>query len=170
VSTQFFRIDGPWPGILALSARPRGGDWLADEIRNWRSCGFDEIVSLLTPDEVQEMELHQEPEISRQNHMQFISFPIADRNVPDSRTAALRLLERLGDDLARGKNINIHCRQGIGRSAMIAAGLLIATGMSPSEAVRKIAAARRSPVPETPEQLRWIESLAISLAPPKIRA
>ena len=29
--TSLYWIDGPWKGKLALSGRPRGGDWLKDE-------------------------------------------------------------------------------------------------------------------------------------------
>jgi len=27
--TELHWVDGPWPGRLAVAARPRGGDWLA---------------------------------------------------------------------------------------------------------------------------------------------
>ena len=37
--------------------RPRGGDWLADEIRSLRACGVDVLVSLLTGEEVGELDL-----------------------------------------------------------------------------------------------------------------
>jgi len=165
--TEVYRIDGPWPGRLAVSARPRGGDWLEDEVKGWHQAGFDIIVSLLTPDEVDEMDIGLEERYSRHNHMEFVSFPIVDRSVPDSR-AALKLIERLEADLARGKSINVHCRQGIGRSALIAAGLLIGRGIPAEEAVKRISQARHSPVPETSEQRKWIDSIASSLAPAKL--
>lgn len=165
MSTEVYRIDGPWPGSLAISARPRGGDWLEDEVKSWRAAGFDVIVSLLTPQEVEEMDLKQEGQYCRQNHISFLSFPIVDRGVPESRPAALRLLEQLEAELALGKTVNVHCRQGLGRSALIAAGLLVAKGVPSAEAVARIGTARHSPVPETPEQRKWIDSLAPSLTP-----
>jgi protein-tyrosine phosphatase len=165
MTTEVYRIDGPWPGRLAISARPRGGDWLEDEVKGWRRAGFDIIVSLLTPDEVAEMELGTEERYSREHQMEFVSFPIVDRSVPESRAAALKLIEHLEAELAHGRNINIHCRQGIGRSALIAAGLSIARGIPAEEAVKRISQARHSPVPETSEQRKWIDSIASSLAP-----
>jgi len=42
---------GFWPGRLGIAARPRGGDWLIDELRSWRKAGVHVVVSLLTPDE-----------------------------------------------------------------------------------------------------------------------
>lgn len=165
MSTEVYRIDGPWPGSLAISARPRGGDWLEDEVRGWREAGFDVIVSLLTPQEVEEMDLAQEARYCGQNNIDFVSFPIVDRSVPESRAAALKLVQQIEADLARGKSVNVHCRQGIGRSALIAAGLLIARGVPTEEALRRISNARHSPVPETSDQRNWIDSIATSLLP-----
>jgi protein-tyrosine phosphatase len=165
VSTEVYRIDGPWQGSLAVSARPRGGDWLEDEIKSWHASGFDVVVSLLTPEEVDEMDLQQEARFCQLNQIEFVSFPIVDRSVPPSRTDALRLVERLDAALAHGKRINIHCRQGIGRSGLIAASLLVVRGLPPQVAVQKVSYARHTPVPETPEQREWIDALASSLSP-----
>ena len=51
--TELYWVDGPWLGKLALAARPRGGDWLEDEMANWRRAGIDTVLSLLTPEEEQ---------------------------------------------------------------------------------------------------------------------
>jgi hypothetical protein len=50
--TNLYWVDGPWPGKLALAARPRGGDWLGDEVVSWKRNGVDAVLSLLTPEEV----------------------------------------------------------------------------------------------------------------------
>jgi hypothetical protein len=50
-----FWIDGPWRGRLAIVTRPRGGDWLEDDMTSWRRAGLDLIVSLLTADESAEL-------------------------------------------------------------------------------------------------------------------
>ena len=134
-------------------------------MNGWRQAGFDIIVSLLTPDEVVEMDLGIEEQYSREHELQFVSFPIVDRSVPESRAAALGLIEQLEADLAHGKSINIHCRQGVGRSALIATGLLISKGVPTEEAVERVSKARHSPVPETSEQRKWIDSIASSFTP-----
>ena len=72
----------------------------------WRQAGFD-IIVLLTPDEVNDMDLGMEEQFARQNQIEFVSFPIVDRSIPESRPAALKLIERLEAELAKGKNINI---------------------------------------------------------------
>ena len=161
--TDFYWIDGPCPGRLAISTRPRGGGWLENEIRAWRRAGIDTIVSLLTPDEVSELGLEQEPDYCRANGIGYYSLPIMDRSVPGSNMDVLRLIGKLGSELTGGKNIAVHCRQGIGRSSLIAAGLLIEYGVSPAEAIQRVSSARQMPVPETPEQREWIDSFGVAL-------
>ena len=162
--TELHWMDGPWPGKLAISARPRGGDWLDEELANWRKSGVDEVVSLLTPEEVESLELQNESAYAKDSGMQFRSFPIIDRWVPASRRDTLRLIEDLDSELTSGRNISIHCRQGIGRAGLIAASLLIARGLQPDDAFDRIASARGVPVPETAEQRAWAEGLASELA------
>jgi hypothetical protein len=51
MGTELHWVDGPWPGKPAVASRPRGGDWLEDEIASWRRAGIDTVLSLLAPDE-----------------------------------------------------------------------------------------------------------------------
>lgn len=149
---DLYWIESPFPGKLAISPRPRGGDWLEDEINVWRNAGIDSITSLLTPDEVKDLDLGAEPHLSKTHSMSFHSFPISDRAVPSSQAEAASFIRVLREELEKGHKIVIHCRQGIGRSGLIAAALLISAGVSPEEALRRISQARGVTVPETPEQ------------------
>jgi hypothetical protein len=97
--TELHWIDGPWPGRLAISARPRGGDWLEDELMSWRAAGVTKVVSLLTPDEEEALGLEREKEASLDAGLSFVSFPIVDRSVPSSDEKATRLIEELDSDL-----------------------------------------------------------------------
>jgi protein-tyrosine phosphatase len=161
--TELFWIEGPWPGRLAISPRPRGGDWLEEEMKAWRQAGVDAVVSLLTPEEAADLSLEQERSHSEANGIEFYSLPIADRSVPASDRDAAQLIGKLDAALSHGKKVAIHCRQGIGRSALIAAGLLIEQGLSPEEAIQRVSRARHAPTPETPEQRAWIDSFAATL-------
>ena len=49
--TELYWIEGPWLSRLAIMPRPRGGDWLEDEITSWRHVGIDTIVSALMKEE-----------------------------------------------------------------------------------------------------------------------
>jgi len=159
--TELYWIEGPWPGRLAISARPRGGDWLEDEVKSWRRAGLDIIVSLLTPDEEEALDLQREKQFCRDSGIDLRSFPIVDRSVPASEVKAMRLIGQLDTDLTQGKNIVVHCRQGIGRSGLIAASLLAARGIGSEDAMKRVSDARGVEVPETPRQRDWIASSLI---------
>ena len=160
MKTELYWIEGPWQGKLAILPRPRGGDWLEDEVRGWRAAGVDLIVSLLTSDEVAELDLVQEGALCEAWGIGFRSFPIVDRSVPASRRAALDLAKELADLLAVGKGIAIHCRQGIGRSALIAGSLLVLFGIVPEAALQRVSEGRGCSVPETSEQRQWLMEFA----------
>jgi protein-tyrosine phosphatase len=160
MTAAMYPIPGPWRGRLLIVPRPRGGDWLADEVAAWRRAGVDVIVSLLTPEETDDLGIADEEAACRANGVDFLSFPIPDRGVPASRSAALDLLHQLNAALADGKTVAVHCRQGIGRSALMAAGLLILAGTDAESAIQNVSAARALPVPETDEQRNWIMRIA----------
>jgi protein-tyrosine phosphatase len=162
--TELFPVEGPWLGRLAISARPRGGDWLEEEMRAWRKDGIDIVVSLLVPEEASDLDLEQERAMSEANGIEFYSFPIIDRSVPSHSLDIHSFLRNLDSKLNLGKSITIHCRQGIGRAGLIAAVLLIERGLMPVAAIERVGASRRIPIPETEEQRLWIESFAATLA------
>lgn len=156
--TALYWISGPWPGRLAIVPRPRGGDWLADEVHSWRDASLDVVVSLLTPEEIAEFELEQEENWCQVHGLQFHSFPIPDRGVPASRTALVDLVISLEKALGASKGVAVHCRQGIGRSGLVTATLLVAAGEAPEIALEGISRARGRPVPDTLEQSDWVQA------------
>lgn len=161
--TELYWIEAPWRGRLAIMPRPRRGDWLEDEIQFWRRSGVDVVVSLLTREEQTELNLREEEALCRANSIEFVSFPIVDRSVPSSTEAFSEQAIKLAEQLANGQNIAVHCRQGIGRAALVATCLLALSGMEPASAIERVGAARGCAVPETPEQSRWITHFAKSL-------
>ena len=169
MNTELYWIEYSWPGRLAIAARPRGGEWLDDEVSAWRRAGLDVVVSLLTRDESAELELSAEALSCKTKRIQFLSFPIADRGVPISRKAAVDFLKAMEELLGQGKSIAVHCRQGIGRSALIAAALLVMSGERPESAFQRVSAARGIAVPETAEQRAWVEDFARKILSPTIK-
>lgn len=161
---DIYWVPGPWPGRLAIAARPRGSDWLGDELRAWRKAGVNVVVSLLTPDEENDLGLADEEKLSRAEGLHFHRLPIPDRGVPSSRSELADLLHSVEDALQGGKSVTIHCRQGIGRSSLVAASLVLDAGETPDEACQKIAEIREAPVPETTEQCGWVARFAGDLA------
>lgn len=163
MQTELYWIEGPWPGRLAIMPRPRGGDWLEEEIQSWRRSGVDVVVSLLTRDEQTELNLLDEEALCQANNIEFVAFPIVDRSVPVSTSAFSEQVSKLSDLLANGQTIAVHCRQGIGRAALVAISLLTVAGMPSASAIERVSAARGCVVPETPEQRRWVAEFAKSL-------
>lgn len=117
-------------------------------------------MSLLEDAEASELCLAAESTAAASVGIQFISFPIPDRGTPASMRETMSLLAKLSSLLERGGNVAIHCRQGIGRSGLIASGLLIAAGAIPENAIDAVAAARGQTIPETAPQLDWITRLS----------
>jgi protein-tyrosine phosphatase len=121
------------------------------------------VISLLEKDEACELGLDDEGDVARSHSIGFASFPIPDRGVPRSTSEAVLLLRRIGAALDEGKNVAVYCRQGVGRSGLIAAGVLVASGASVERAVDAVSAARGEAVPETREQLHWLQHLPSEL-------
>jgi rhodanese-related sulfurtransferase len=157
MEARCYPIDGPWSGRLYIVPRPRGGDWLTDEITAWRLAGLTVMVSTLTPAEAEEMQLSDERAEAGKHGIEFVSFPIADRATPESFAASEELFRRLLERLNKGKHVGVHCRQGVGRSSLIAAASLILAGVPADETWARVEGGRGCGVPDTPEQKAWVD-------------
>lgn len=159
---QLYWIEGLLKGRLAIMARPRAGDWLRDEISDWATENIDVVVSLLEPEEVLELELDTEGELCRERGIEFVSYPMLDRGVPPSIPKTAELARRLATRIGEGQSVAIHCRAGIGRSALIAACVLVCAGIEAGKTFELIAAARRLKVPDTDDQIGWLHQFAVA--------
>lgn len=157
---KVYPIEGPWPGRLALVARPRGNDWLLDEIKGFAESGIDIVVSLLNDDENHELGLSEEASLAAQHGLRFVSFPIADYGVPVSVEAFSRVVADVEAWLGLGKSIAIHCRQSIGRSSLLAASVLSINNDNVDDCFQQISKARGTNVPDTAEQRKWVNTFA----------
>ena len=89
------------------------------------------------------IELTEEPWAARAVGLQFLSLPTPDRGVPE-KTAFLALVDDLEGAVRLGTHVVVHCRMGIGRSSLVAAGLLVREGSGPGEAWAIIRRAREA--------------------------
>ena len=151
-----FWIPTDTPGRLAIIARPRGGDWLPDEVAAWKRMGIHTVASLLTPDEEFGLELSEESGECSRAGLAYLAYAVEDRGLPSDEFVFAETSSVLAAEIAKGRSVGIHCRQGIGRSGLLAIGILVSLGVSIPDAIRRVSAARGRPVPETPEQLEWI--------------
>jgi protein-tyrosine phosphatase len=133
---------------------------LGDETTAWRASGIDVVISLLEPEEETQLVLEDEAAAAAASGIDFRPFPIPDRGVPASRESVAELASEIVDALDMGKNVAVHCRQGIGRSGVIVGGVLVAAGTDLSTALKAIKESRGLEVPETDEQRRWLSDFA----------
>ena len=159
---ELYWIQRVGAGRVGTMPRPRGGEWLADDLRSLREQGVDVVVSLLRPSESAELGLAEEEARCREVGIDFVSFPITDRSIPDSHPETTVLARRLRALAAGGKGVAIHCRVGVGRASLVAACLLVLEGHSAEHAFARIAAARAHEVPDTPAQRQWVEQFAVT--------
>ena len=147
---------------LAIMPRPRAGDWLEDEIASWHRTDIRTVVSLLEPYEVDELGLKDEARLCASNGIEFVSFPIPDRGVPTSYGALNQLVLPLVSKVKDGQMVAVHCRAGIGRSAVVAAGILLRAGIPFSQVFPALSRARGVAVPDTDAQAEWVQAYARS--------
>ena len=164
MQAKVFWVPVPGRGKIGILPRPRGADWLEDEIAAWREAGIDMVVSLLEPEEEAQLALEGEAAAAGARGIDFRSFPVPDRGVPASRESVAQLADKVIEALDTGRNVAVHCRQGIGRSGMIVGGVLVAAGENLGAALEAIKESRGVWVPETEEQRQWLGDFAPWLA------
>jgi protein-tyrosine phosphatase len=155
---SLFLVPAPGPGRLATMAAPDGGIHLAPHLAALRSQGFDALVCALTDAEQSKLGLTAEAEVARDAGLEFVHLPIDDFGVPCR--SVVPAISQLASRFTGGAALAVHCRAGIGRSGLLAAGILVLAGCDPGSAFQMISDARGRRVPETDEQRAWVYALA----------
>jgi hypothetical protein len=146
---------------LAIVLKPRGDDWLKDDLINFKrgdppNGGIDILVSLLEPDEAIWLGLGDERRLAEEAGLTFLSYPIRDVHVPANVQSFRAFVAGLAKRLRAGERIGMHCRGSIGRAPTTAACTLVHLGWKAQDALDAIQTARGYPIPDTEEQRRWI--------------
>jgi protein-tyrosine phosphatase len=144
-------------GHLAIMPAPRPENPLDEALLAWKGDGVDIVVSLIQQAEMPGL-VEAERDLCQEFDIDFIWFPIPDKTIPPSRDAVSTLAKRLANEISAGKSVAIHCRAGIGRSALLAACVLICMEIDGAVALDMIAEARGIEVPETEAQRQWVLS------------
>lgn len=154
---DLYPVPDIFKGRLAVALRPRGGDWLLDELRHLKRGGWTQLVTALLREELEEFQLEDLGDACAAAGLQWLHFPIADRGLP-SIDATTSLTTKLVRQLVAGENIAVHCRQGIGRSSLVVAATLVAAGITADAAWASVERSRGRPVPDTTEQRDWLHA------------
>jgi protein-tyrosine phosphatase len=152
-------------GKISLMPRPRGGDWLEDEILALRQNQVEVLVSLLTRQEELELDLSEEKSLCEEHGIAFYSFPIEDRKTPLFSQTTFDFLAILAKTVQAGKHLAVHCRMGIGRSALVVGCILVQNGYTIEQALAMLTQVRGKELPDTEEQIVWMRRFAETLDP-----
>lgn len=143
---------------LGIMPRPRGGDWLEEEIVKFKKQNIGTWVSLLEQHEINELDLRNQQTLCSKHELEYINFPIVDRSIPEKGSKIDSLIDALYKKTKTGNSVVIHCRMGIGRSSIIAGCILLKAGFKTDQILQKITAARGLKVPDTDQQVQWLKS------------
>jgi len=96
---EIFWIKGNPSPPLSVVLRPRGDDWLEDDLQRMKQGGIQTLVSLLEDDEAASLGLAEEGTVAERLGMQFLSYPIPDVHVPPDLDSFSIFVERLASRL-----------------------------------------------------------------------
>lgn len=152
----FYEIELIGSGFLAVMAKPVAGEWVDEEFAGLYQAGLRKVVSLLEEHEAFEVGLSDERELCEKHGLAYVSYPIPDRGLPPSVSGFAELTKSIYHASAGGQSTVIHCRAGIGRTGLVAAGVLLHAAFSVDNAFAHIAQRRGVEVPDTQEQRDWL--------------
>ncbi len=153
MNTWLLTTDPPF-GVIP---RPRPDDWLPDDLEALASAGVGVLVTLLVDPELRALGLGGLSELAEARGLRWLHCPVQDRATPDSTLHFHEAVELALAARRAGDGVVAHCRQGIGRSSLFIAALLVAEGVPSAEAWSSLERARGRPVPDTDAQREWLE-------------
>lgn len=147
-------------GELHVMAAPKPR-LLHNHTKYLKMQGITKVLSLLEPTEAENLQLGAESYYCNQEGLAFENFPIRDHDVTTAE--ALRpVAKRLLNEITEGEKLVVHCFAGIGRTGIVTSAILIEHGFSAIDAMNLITEKRQFKVPETQEQVEFVEQYARS--------
>ena len=142
---QRYAATGAWERDLELDLTA---------IRDW---GAGVLVTLVTPEELRELQVESLGETARSLGLNWLHLPIRDVSTPTTKWERDWRGERVAvhGELDRGGRVVVHCKGGLGRAGTVAALILVERGVNPAEAIRAVRAARHGAI-ETSAQAAYV--------------
>lgn len=159
---ELFKIVEAEECFFAIAPRPEASS-LKCECDMLRSCGIAAVVSLIEPNEETTHGLNDESVFLRSAGIQFLRYPMADRAAPQDVNQLKAAIRDVLAHLTCGKSIVVHCIGGIGRSGLVALGVLTNQGRDVETALSMVSRARGRTAPDAPAQIEWYKRNAFRL-------
>lgn len=109
---------------LWIGGQPRGAG-----MRTLRSRGITAVVNMRSE--------YDYPELAKLHELKYLRLPTDDNGAPALADLA-KGVEFIADEIDGGGRVYVHCWEGIGRSATMAAAYLVSMGSTPESAWKKI--------------------------------
>ncbi|WP_164905247.1 protein-tyrosine phosphatase family protein [Aequorivita ciconiae] len=147
---------------IFIAPCPRGGGLLEDDIRELSDLNISLLISLLTFTESAQLELSAEADVCRSYSVDFINFPIMDKGICgfDNFVEFIELIYHKTQEM---NSILIHCQHGVGRSGMIALGLMVKSGKDLEESIKLVSKNRGYTIPQSISQRKLLSAYYKSL-------
>ena len=141
------------------------GNWERDlelDLERIRKWGATAVVSLITGEEIRDLQVQDISRAVADRHMEWWHLPIPDGQPPgpDFEKAWVHAGAAVRDRLRLGFDVLVHCKGGLGRAGTVAARLLVEFGENPDEAIRRVRAVRSQNALETRDQERHVKRCA----------
>lgn len=156
MGSTFYQVELIGSGFLAVMAKPVAGEWVEEEFSGLYSGGLRQVVSLLEAHEARELGLSDEERLCEKHGLRYVSYPSPDRGLPPTVESFKKLTKAIYHESAGGFSTVVHCRAGIGRTGLFAAGVLLHCGFEVEEAFDRVSKGRGVEVPDTQEQRDWL--------------
>ena len=171
------------PGRLLVGEFPgsRSRADTMDRLKQVLAAGITQFVDLTDATELPSYEALLPFATPSGRRVQYMRESIPDHGVPVSAVTMERIVATLRNALDAGEVVYLHCRAGIGRSAMVAACYFVERGMSAEAALEALQKCWKQSaksqhwvcVPETEDQYEYIREWArrtgTQMAPPPLR-
>ncbi|HET9108264.1 MAG TPA: ADP-ribosylglycohydrolase family protein [Steroidobacteraceae bacterium] len=148
------------PGLLLAGEHPSGltAEATRQRVSVLLAAGIECFLDLTHPTEIEPYDQ------ALPFHIEYLRKPIRDHGLPERREHMMEILDCLHDALRSGRRAYVHCRAGIGRTAMVVGCLFVERGLTGEEALDELASrwqqcerSRSWPtVPETDAQTEYV--------------
>jgi protein-tyrosine phosphatase len=150
------------PGKHGASTRYPGRMYdrdLASDLRALREAGVVRLVLLVDDDELARWGEIEIVAIAEAAGVEVIRRPMPDGQPPSSQAAMDEIVERIDEGRSVG-HVAVACMGGVGRTGTVVACALVAHGVRPDRAIRRVRAVRHPQAVETDAQERFVRAYA----------